>query len=470
MAVADLARRLREREVSPREAAQSFLDRIEALDAQLNAFITVLADEALAEADKLERSAPPGPDRPLWGVPIAIKDVIDVAGVPTTAGSRVFGRRNVPTRDAFVVERLRAAGAVIIGKLNTHEFAYGAMTTSPYPGPAHNPWDPERICGGSSGGSGACAAADLAAGTLGTDTAGSIRIPACFNGVTGLRPSWGRVSNRGVVPVAWLFDTVGPIARSAEDCALILEAIAGADPEDPTTERRPVPRYLDELGSGIAGLRVGVVRSLFESELMDPRIASALSEALAELRAAGVTLSDVEIEHLDQFGTIQQAMQFVEAATVHCERLRTQLADYGDDVRARLLTGLFLPPTAYILGQRGRRLAEAAFRRAFENVDLLVAPTLPIPPPRIGEETVELPGGERVPYRLTIIPYNSPWSCVGAPVASIPAGLVDGLPVGLAIVGPRFGEPAVLRLAYAFQRLTDWHERRPPLVAAAAAA
>lgn len=470
MGAADLARRLRARQLSPREAVQDYLDRIEALDPALNSYVTVLGDEALARADALERSGPPGADSPLWGVPIALKDVIDVAGVPTTAGSRVLGRENVPGADADVVERLHAAGAVIVGKLNTHEFAYGAMTTSPFPGPAHNPWDLDRICGGSSGGSGACAVADLAAGTLGTDTAGSIRIPSCFNGVTGVRPSWGRVSNRGVVPVAWLFDTVGPIARSAEDCALILQVIAGHDPGDPTTEAAPVPAYVDELGRGVAGLRIGVVRALFESELLDPRIGVALEGALAELRSAGAVLVDVAIDGLEHFGAIQQAMQFVEAATVHREWLRERLPDYGEDVRARLLTGLFLPPTAYVLGQRGRRLAHEAFRRTMDGVDLLAAPTLPVLPPRIGEDTVELGGGERILYRLTLIPYNSPWSCVGAPVVSVPAGFVAGLPVGLALVGSRFGESVALRAAHAYQQLTDWHERRPALATSGAAA
>jgi aspartyl-tRNA(Asn)/glutamyl-tRNA(Gln) amidotransferase subunit A len=357
---------------------------------------------------------------------------------------------------------------VILGKLNTHEFAYGAMTTSPYPGPAHNPWDLERICGGSSGGSGACAAADLAAGTLGTDTAGSIRIPAAFNGVTGVRPSWGRVSNRGVVPVAWHFDTVGPIARTAEDCALVLESIAGHNPDDPTTERMPVPAYTRELADGIAGLRIGVVRDLLESDVIDPRIGTAVEAALAELQGAGATLVDVDVGLLEHFGAIQQSMQFIEAATVHREWLRERLPDYGDDVRARLLTGLMLPATVYVLGQRARRLADTEFRRVLERVDLLAAPTLPVLPPRIGEDTVELPAGERVPYRLAVIPYNSPWSCVGAPVVAVPAGFVDGLPVGMALVGPRFGESVALRAAHAYQQLTDWHARRPPLGAAAA--
>jgi aspartyl-tRNA(Asn)/glutamyl-tRNA(Gln) amidotransferase subunit A len=273
------------------------------------------------------------------------------------------------------------------------------------------------------------------------------------------------VSNAGVVPVAWSFDTVGPIARSAEDCALLLDAVAGPDPRDPTTARRPPGSYVAALGDGIGGLRVGVVRALFERGI-DPLVAEAVEVSLDGLREAGARLVDVEIDLLDRFGTIQQAMQFVEAASVHAGWLRTRLADYGADVRARLLAGLFLPATTYTLGQRGRRLAYAAFERVLEQVDVLAAPTMPVTPPPIGEDTVELDGA-RIAYRLSLIPFNSPWSLVGAPVVSVPAGFVDGLPVGLALVGPRLGEVTVLRAAHSFQRVTDWHERRPVLASGA---
>jgi len=451
-----LARRLRGGELSPREAVQHYLDRIEALDGAVNAYITVRAEEALAEADALERDPRRGP---LRGVPVAVKDVIDVAGTPTTAASRILAD-HVAERDAHVVARLRAAGAILLGKLNLHEFAYGALTTSPHFGPVRNPWSPDRVCGGSSGGNGAAIAADLAAATLGTDTAGSIRIPACYCGATGLRPSTGRVSNRGVLPVAWSFDTVGPIAETAEDCALLLGTIAGHDPGDPSTVDAPVPPYGESLAGGVRGLRIGVVTSLVERA--DPRIAAAVSEALDELRSLGAELVPVALALLEHAGTIQQAMQFQEATAAHMEWLRTRLSDYGEDVRARLLVGLFLPPTAYVTGQRARRVAYEELRRVFERVDVLAAPAMPGLPPWIGEETVEVEGRE-VPYRLALIPYNSPWSLVGSPVASVPCGLVEGLPVGLALVGPRLGEGTVLRTAHAFQGVSDWHERRPAL-------
>jgi aspartyl-tRNA(Asn)/glutamyl-tRNA(Gln) amidotransferase subunit A len=459
----ELARRLRAGELGPREAVELYLSRIEALDGELNAYITVRAEEALAEAAALEHGSERGP---LWGVPIAVKDVIDVAGTRTTAASRVLAD-NVPARDSTVVARLRAAGAILLGKLNLHEFAYGALTTSPHFGPARNPWSLERVCGGSSGGNGAAVAADLAAATLGTDTAGSIRIPACYCGATGLRPSTGRVSNRGVVPVAWSFDTVGPIARTAEDCARVLAAVAGHDADDPSTVRAPVPPYSAELEGGVRGLRIGVVTSLVEGA--DPRIAAAVESALEELRSLGAGLTSVAPAILPHAGAIQQAMQFQEAAAAHLEWLRTRLSDYGDDVRARLLVGLVLPSTLYVTGQRARRVAYDELRRTFERVDVLAAPAMPVLPPRIGEETVTLDGRE-VPYRVALIPYNSPWSLVGSPVVSVPCGFVDGLPVGLALVGRRLAEATVLRAAHAFQSATDWHERRPPLGAVEAGA
>lgn len=440
MSVARLAGELRAGELSPREAVQTYLDRIDRLDGGLNAYITVRSEQALAEADALETVAERGP---LWGVPVAIKDVIDVAGTKTTAASKILSE-NVASEDAPAVAGLRRAGAVVLGKLNMHEFAFGAMTTSPHFGPAHNPWSLDRICGGSSGGSGAAAAADLAAGTLGTDTAGSIRIPACLCGVTGLRPSSGLVSNRGVVPVSSTFDTVGPIARSAEDCALLLDAIAGTS---------------TVLEGGVRGLRIGVVETLFDRA--DPRVAEATRAGVATLAALGATAEPVEVPMLDQTGTIKQLQMLPEAANVHLEWMRTRLADYGADVRARLLAGLFLPATAYVTGLRARTLYSERVGRLFGRFDLLVAPAMPVVAPPIGENEVEL-HGERLPYRLALMPFNSPWSLAGLPVLSIPCGFVDGLPVGLALVGRRQAEETCLRVGHAFQRATDWHERRPP--------
>jgi aspartyl-tRNA(Asn)/glutamyl-tRNA(Gln) amidotransferase subunit A len=443
MSVAALKARLEARELSPREAVQHYLERIEA-NADLNAYISVRADEALAEAD----AAPPGP---LHGVPVAVKDVIDVAGSRTTAASKIL-RDNVASRDAAAVVRLRAAGAVMLGKLNTHEFAFGALTTSRHFGPARNPWSPDRVCGGSSGGSGAAAAADLAAGTLGTDTAGSIRIPACFCGVTGLRPSVGLVPTDGVVPVSWTLDTVGPVARTAEDCSLLLQAIA--------------PDYEPALDGGVRGLRVGVVAGLLDRA--HPGVAARVEAALGELRSLGAILEPVEAPLLEEAGTITQALMLPEAAQAHLGWLRTRLPDYGADVRARLLAGLLLPGTAYVTGLRARSWYLDELANLLDRYDLLAHPAMPIVAPRIGEETVEVAGTE-VAYRLALIPYNSPWTLGGVPAASVPCGFADGLPVGLALVGRRLAEATVLRAAHSLQRVTDWHERRPAPAARAQA-
>jgi len=432
--LAALTARLRTRELSPREAVESYLARIES-HASLNAYITVRAEEALAEAEQPQRG-------PLFGAPFAVKDVIDVAGSPTTAASKIL-RDHVPTEDAASVARLRAAGAIVLGKLNTHEFAYGAQTTSPHFGPCRNPWDEERICGGSSGGSGAAAAADLAAATLGTDTAGSIRIPSALCGVTGIRPSSGLVPTGGVFPVSSTFDTVGPLARTAEDCALVLDAIAGT---------------ATDLAGGVAGTTIGVVEELLARA--EPAVAAAATAAIDELAALGARVERAEVPHLDDAGTIAQLVMLPEAASVHLPWLRGRLGDYGPDVRVRLLAGLLLPGPAHPTGLRLRQRYIRALEALFGRFDLLAAPAMPIVAPRIGEETVTI-AGEEVPYRLAVIPFNSPWSLAGLPAASVPCGFVDGLPVGLALVGPHGADGAVLRAAHAYQQVTDWHERRP---------
>jgi aspartyl-tRNA(Asn)/glutamyl-tRNA(Gln) amidotransferase subunit A len=434
--LAALVARLRAGELSPREAVASYLERIEARR-DLNAYISVRAEEALAEAD-----APP--HGPLYGAPVAVKDVIDVAGTRTTAGSAILRDAPPAVRDAGAVARLRGAGAIVLGKLNTHEFAYGALTTSPHFGPARNPWATERVCGGSSGASGAAAAADLAAGTLGTDTGGSIRIPACLCGVTGLRPTTGLVPTDGVFPTAWTFDTVGPIARSAEDCALLLDAIAGTR---------------TDVGGGAGGLRIGVVTALLERAEQD--VAAAVEAALGELAALGARVESVEVPGLADAGTVQQLVMLPEAAAVHLRWLRERPGDYGADVRARLLAGLLLPATAYPTGLRAARRYRRGLEPLLERHDLLAAPEMPVTAPRIGEETVTI-HGEDVLYRSALIPFNSPWSLAGLPAASVPCGFVGGLPVGMALVGRSRGEATVLRAAHAYQGVTDWHERRPP--------
>jgi aspartyl-tRNA(Asn)/glutamyl-tRNA(Gln) amidotransferase subunit A len=436
MTVAELARRLRQGELSPVEAVTAALGRIRALDGQLNTFISVRSEEALREAEAAQRGSGRGP---LWGVPLAIKDVLDVAGSVTTAGSRILAD-NVAEGDAEAVARLRRAGAIVVGKTNTHEFAYGPTTTSPHFGRACNPWSLDRVCGGSSGGSGGAVAAGLVPAAIGTDTAGSIRIPAAFCGVTGLRPSTGLVPTRGMVPLSWSVDTVGPMATTAEDCALLLGVLAGHDVQPETHGE----------------LSVGVVEALFEGAI-EPGVAAAVREAVEALRGAGVRTRSVELPHLDRAAVVQQALQFPEAASIHLEWLRTRLADYGADVRGRLLAGLFVPATAYVTALRVRGVIGAGFDAAAAPFDCLVAPTLPSVAPVFGRS-------DRLAenlFRQGLLRCTAPWSLVGWPVVSVPCGFADGLPVGLSLIGRRFRDADALRVAALFQRVTDWHERRP---------
>jgi aspartyl-tRNA(Asn)/glutamyl-tRNA(Gln) amidotransferase subunit A len=360
---------------------------------------------------------------------VGVKDVIDVAGMPTTAASKVLHR--LPERDAECVARLRAAGAAIVGKLNTHEFAFGALTNSPHFGPARNPWDPERTTGGSSGGSGAAVAAGLVDVALGTDTAGSIRIPAALCGVTGHRPTIGLVPTGGVIPVAWTLDAVGPLAPNAAECRRALELMAG----NALSPERPVRR-------------IGVVTRLFEDA--DPAVAAACREAV---RALGGDAEPVDLPLHEEISTITQLVMLPEAAAVHTGWLRTRLAEYGPDVRARALAGLLLPSTAYVTGRRGRNWALSLWEQELASFDLLVAPAMPIVAPRLDAIPAD--------YRLVIMPYNSPASLLGLPVTVVPCGFVGGLPVGLALTGRRGEDTTVLAAAQRFQDATDWHERRP---------
>ena len=360
---------------------------------------------------------------------VAVKDVIDVAGMPTTAASKVLHR--VPERDAECVARLRAAGATIVGKLNTHEFAFGAITNSPHFGPALNPWDPTRMTGGSSGGSGAAVAAGLVDVALGTDTAGSVRIPSAFCGVTGHKPTWGLVPTEGVFPAAWSLDTVGPLARTAEECRRALEIMAGR----PIEAKREIRR-------------VALVTSLFERA--DPGVAPVCAEAA---RVLAPDAEHVELPLHDEIATITQLVMLPEAAAVHKHWLRTKLADYGADVRARALAGLLLPSTAHVTGLRARNWVRDQWERELGEFDLLVAPAARGIAPRL----------DAIPsdYRLSVMPYNSPASLLGLPVTNVPCGFVDGLPVGLSLTGRPGDDDLTLRAAEEFQRATGWHLPSP---------
>jgi len=457
LSAAELGRRIARRHLSPVEVTDEMLARIARLDSQLNAYVTVVPERARAEAKAAETEIAAGAWRgPLHGVPIALKDIFDTAGIETAAGSKIL-RGNVPDADAAVVERLRAAGTLLLGKLNMHEFAYGTTNRNEHWGDCRNPWNLAHVPGGSSGGSGAALAAGLCYGSLGTDTGGSIRIPASVCGVVGLKPTFGRVSRRGVVPLAWSLDHVGPMARTVEDAALLLGAIAGHDPADEWSATEPVDDYTRDLEAGVRGLRLGLPRQLF-FEGLDPAVEHEVRAAIDVLIGEGASTLEVELPHVEHAQTALHATLASEASAYHQRWLRERPDDYGD-VRPALELGLFIPAVDYVNARRWQTLVRSDFAAALRQVDVLVAPSLPRTAPRIGEPVSREP---RIAWNRFMTPLN----LAGLPAISVPCGFDEsGLPVGLQIAGRAWDEATVLRVARAYERATDWHEQRPPMAA-----
>jgi aspartyl-tRNA(Asn)/glutamyl-tRNA(Gln) amidotransferase subunit A len=442
-------------EVSSTEATRYYLDRVEQLDGAVGAFITVDADGALDQAaaadEALARGEPLGP---LHGVPLALKDNIDTRGLRTTVGSAFFAQR-IPDADAEVTRRLRAAGAVVLGKVTLHEFAYGATNQNPHFGPCRNPWDLNRVPGGSSGGSGAAVAAGFCAAALGTDTGGSVRIPAALNGVSALRPSDGRVSNRGVFPITWSFDTVGPIARAVSDLAPIVDVLAGFDVEDPHSIDVPTELCTSTVEQGVDGLRIGVPRNFFFDDVDEDIVA--LVRAGANVFAdAGAEVEEIDLPGAD--GAVDSATTIIraEAFAIHRQRLAEQPETFGEDVRKRLRLGEEITAADYgeqrQFGRNWRRTVD----RAFQQVDLILTPSTGTVAPTADSEMIE------TTQRLVRLTYA--WSLAGLPALSVPCGFsATGMPVGLQLAAARFREPTLCRAGAAYQRATDWHLRQPAL-------
>lgn len=456
-----LAPLIRTKEVSPVEATAAYLQRIERLDPLLNTYILVLAEQALAAARQAEQDIAGGAYKgPLHGVPVGIKDLFDVAGAPTTMGSKVL-KQNVAVEDAAVVARLREAGAIVLGKQNLHEFAFGITTENPHYGAARNPWDTNRIPGGSSGGTASAVAAGLCAAGMGSDTGASVRAPASFCGVVGLKPTYGRVSRAGALPLAWSLDHPGPIARSVADCALMLQAIAGHDPRDPATTRDPLPNYSDDLDRGIKGLRVGVPREYF-FEIIEPDVDRLVRQAISALEGLGASLEEVSLPHVTHAQVAGNVIMSSEAASWHATWLEERPEDYGADVLARIRGGLLLSAHEYLSSQKMRTLIQQDFAAAFQRVDIVVGPTLPIVAPPIGQTTVPY-GPLNVPPRLIANRATVPCNLTGMPAISVPCGFSAGLPVGLQLMGPAFAESLVLRVAAAYEAAAEWRLRKPEL-------
>ena len=449
--------------ITPTELLAETLERIDQLDRDIQAFITVMHDEAYKEAEQAENEQRTGLFRsPLHGIPIAIKDIIAVKNVRMTAGSKVL-TDYVPQEDAAVVEQLRRAGAVIVGKTNTHEFAYGTYTPS-----THNPWDLTRIAGGSSGGSAAALAAGMCPGAIGSDTGGSIRIPSACCGITGLKPTYGRVSTYGVIPLSWSLDHVGPMGRSAEDCAMLFDAIARYDPRDPNSVSGPPGKASATLIGGaegrdllsLQGIRLGVPSESFVSPL-DPEVRAAWRAALLVLQEEGAELVDVELQRptLDTYRTIQMP----EASLTHMERgwLTEQLDDYSEKTRSRLLQGQTIPAVDYLRAQQQRRAFSSNLRSIMQGINALVLPTIPMPAILIEQaDTDILIDGVTENATVALLRLTMPFNLAGLPAISLPCGFsAGGLPIGLQIAGKPFEESMILRIAHAYQQLTDWHHR-----------
>lgn len=450
---------LRQREVSSAEVTEHCLERIAKLDPKVNSFITVVDGPAREAARAADARIAAGDAGPLTGVPIALKDIIDTAGVRTTAASAVL-KDNVPATDATLVERYREAGAVILGKLNLHEFAFGGTNDNPHFGPCRNPWDLDRIPGGSSGGSGAAVAAGFCYGAIGTDTGGSIRLPAHYCGVTGLMASFGRVPVRGVFPLAWSLDHPGPLTRSVRDAALMLTPIAGHDPRDPYSAPVPVPDFTASLEAGVRGLRLGIPRNYFYDDV-DQEIGKAVEVALDILRDLGAEVIEVEFPYAESIEGIGWTIITAEGAAIHEATLRQSPELFGADVRTLVELGALRSAVDYIQAQRARALLRNAAEALFDTVDALVTPACPVTATPVGARSVVL-NERRRDLSLQQPRFSLPFDLTGQPAISIPCGFDGaGLPIGLQIAGRCWDEAMVLRVAAAFQGATDWHQRRP---------
>jgi aspartyl-tRNA(Asn)/glutamyl-tRNA(Gln) amidotransferase subunit A len=449
--VATLSGKLRAKQISPVELTAAYLDRIEKTDGKIRAYITVTSEIARTAAKKAEQEITSGNWRgPFHGVPIALKDLCYTRGIRTTAGSKIFADF-VPDFDCTLWQRLADAGAVLLGKLNLHEFAAGATNTNPHWGICRNPYNLDRVPGGSSGGSGAAIVARSAAATIGTDTGGSIRIPAAFCGCVGLKQTWSRVSRYGVFPLADSLDHAGPITRTVRDAALMLQVIAGHDSNDATSSREPVPDYVSACGREIKGLRIGVVKELTRDLAGD--VSRSFNGALGQLRALGAEVVDISIPAIKHAASITTNITWAEAAEYHERYMRTRPQDYGHDVRRMLEGAMLLPAAQYVRAQRGRPVLLAQALAALEKCAVLVAPTAAIPAPRIDVGGRALtPTGESVNMVSAVLRFTAPFNITGQPALAMPTGLADdGLPLSMQFVGKPFDEGSVLQVAAAYE-------------------
>lgn len=461
MSIDELAPLLRERKISPVEVTEAVLERAEALSGKINAYIRIDAETARKAAKDAEREIANGTYRgPLHGIPMALKDNLYLKDQVVTVGSKIH-RDFIPAYDATVVSKLKEAGAIITGTLNMHEYAWGATTTNPHHGACRNPWDPEKIPGGSSGGSGAAVAADMTIASLGTDTAGSIRIPASACGIVGLKPTYGRVSKYGCFPLAWSLDHIGPMTKTVKDAAMLLEVIAGYDVKDLTCIDVPTASYTSACTTDVSQLVIGVNESYFFHEV-DQGVENCVRQAIRKLEEMGAKVVPVEIPGIELATFAEIVTSTAEASTIHHQHLKERPQDFGADVRFLLELGELHSAVDYLQAQQIRHRLNESFRQAFQQVDVLITPTLPFTPPAIGQNTVMI-NGQEADFLDHVIRFTGPTNLTGLPTISVPCGFSDGLPVGLQIIGAPFREDVILNTAYAIEQTNPTKERKPDL-------
>jgi aspartyl-tRNA(Asn)/glutamyl-tRNA(Gln) amidotransferase subunit A len=444
------------------EIVDAHLARIESTEHILNSFITLLPEEARASARQAEAQIRAGNYLgPLHGIPVGLKDLFNTGGVRTTSGSRVFDNF-VPAQDCTVASKLRQAGAILLGKLNMHQLAYGPTGENVDYGHMHNPWDPELITGGSSGGSGSAVAAGQCAIALGTDTGGSIRIPSALCGIVGLKPTYGLVSRHGLAPLSWSMDHVGPMTRTVEDSALTLNAIAGYDNKDGASVPLDLPDYTMALNVDVRGLRIGIPKEYFDAPL-EPQVATFVRRAISLLEELGAFVTEVSFPMFSLSQALSSAITMAEAAACYHDFLVQNGDKLYPPVRLRLEAGLFISATDYLRAQQVRSLFNRQVQQLFREVDLLAGPTESITAPKLLETRVEV-GEHTLGVTAALTQFTRPYNITGSPAISIPCGFSDaGMPIGFQLAGKPFDELSVLRAAYAYEQATDWHLQRPPV-------
>jgi aspartyl-tRNA(Asn)/glutamyl-tRNA(Gln) amidotransferase subunit A len=455
-------------EVTARSVVDTALAKAEKFQDQWRSFITITPELAREQAERVDSLLGMGRKLPLAGVPFAVKDLFDVKGVPTTCGSKAFADRK-PEVTATAVAKLQAAGAVLIGKLNMHECAFGFTGENPTYGDCKNPWDPKRIAGGSSSGSATAIVLGICPFSLGSDTGGSIRLPSALCNLVGLKPTYGRVSRAGAMPLSWTMDHVGPMARTAAEAALVLEVMAGQDSADQSSSARPVPQFsslLDAPGPAakqklpLAGIKIGWPKTWFFDSVA-PEVDVAVRAAVEKLVALGAAVVEVELPHLEEVIGAHRAILFPEASSSHQQILRDNPGAYGDGIRSLLQAGLLLSAVDYLQGQRVRRVVRKAWAKVFAGIDCLVTPSSPILASHFGDQTARLPDGEK-PLVRAYLDQTCPFNLTGHPALSMPCGFSqDKLPIGMQLVGKPFADSMILRIAHQYQKNTAWHDERP---------